>query len=547
MLVAEDDDVTRMRLEHLLTKWGHRVTSVSRGDVALEILSPSGPPHLAIVDWMMPGLDGVDLCRALRARKSDTYTYVILITARDDPDSMLVGLEAGADDFLAKPVAPEELRARLRAGHRIVELQERLIAAREEQRRHADRDGLTGVSSRRRVLEALDSSLSERAAGGTELALAMIDLDDFKPINDGHGHLVGDRVLRTVCERVQRILRRTDVFGRYGGDEFLVVLPETSQREALEIGAAHVRDARLPADRVRGPLAARHRERRHRHRRGRAVQPRRPDQARRPRAVPRQGRGRQPRDLRRIASRWSASTAHQARLLEDLLDARAQRRRAERLRQARGGARSEQLRALGRARLRRDHEHRQVARGGIGAQRLEHGRAVAARHHPVEDQEVGRGLAREHERLVAVAGLDHAIARERLLHEQAQEVFVVRHQDRLHHGRLAPVSMGWRRRLRAKIAGAMADPRSALCERRVAARHARGRAGHAHLPGPRRPQLQPLRDRADDPRAAVHRLAVALFCTWALALAYCARRLRASIATSAAPLANSAANPGSGR
>src|SRR2546429_154277 len=127
-LVEEDDDVTRMRLEHLLTKWGHRVTSVSRGDVALEILSPSGPPHLAIVDWMMPGLDGVDLCRALRARKSDTYTYIILITARDDPDSMLIGLEAGADDFLAKPVAPEELRARLRAGQRIVELQHRLIA-----------------------------------------------------------------------------------------------------------------------------------------------------------------------------------------------------------------------------------------------------------------------------------------------------------------------------------------------------------------------------------------------------------------------------------
>jgi two-component system cell cycle response regulator len=236
VLIAEDDDVTRMRLEHLLTKWGHRVTSVSRGDVALEMLSPSGPPHLAIVDWMMPGLDGIDLCRALRARKSDTYTYVILITAKDDPESMLVGLEAGADDFLAKPVAPEELRARLRAGQRIVELQERLIAAREEQRRHADRDGLTGVLSRRRVIEVLEMSLSERAAGGTELALAMIDMDAFKPINDGHGHVAGDRVLRTVCERAQRILRRTDMFGRYGGDEFVVVLPDTNRREALEIG-----------------------------------------------------------------------------------------------------------------------------------------------------------------------------------------------------------------------------------------------------------------------------------------------------------------------
>ncbi len=235
VLVAEGDDATRMHLEHLLTQWGHRVTSVTRGDVALEILSPSGPPHLAIVDWMMPGLDGVDLCRALRARKSDTYTYVILITARDDPESMLIGLEAGADDFLAKPIAPEELRARVRAGQRIVELQARLIAAREEQRRLADRDGLTGVSSRRRVFQVLESSLSARVATGTELALAMIDLDDFKQINDSHGHSVGDRALRSVCERMQRLLRRTDVFGRYGGDEFLVVLPETSQREGIEI------------------------------------------------------------------------------------------------------------------------------------------------------------------------------------------------------------------------------------------------------------------------------------------------------------------------
>ena len=85
------------------------------------------------------------------------------------------------------------------------------------------------------MLEVLENSLSERAAGGTELALAMIDMDEFKPVNDEHGHLAGDRVLRTVCERVQRILRRTDVFGRYGGDEFLVVLPETSQSEAMEI------------------------------------------------------------------------------------------------------------------------------------------------------------------------------------------------------------------------------------------------------------------------------------------------------------------------
>ncbi len=235
VLVAADDDVTRIRLERLLNKWGHRVTSVSRGDVALEILGPSGPPHLAIVDWNMPGMTGVDLCRALRARKSDTYTYFILITHRDDPESMLAGLEAGADDFLLKPVAPEELRARLRAGQRIVELQERLIAAREEHRRHADRDGLTGVSSRRHVFDTLDTHLSETAAQSMALTVAMIDLDDFRRVNDEHGHLVGDRALRMACDTMQRQLRRTDAFGRVGGDEFVAVLPDTSLREGAII------------------------------------------------------------------------------------------------------------------------------------------------------------------------------------------------------------------------------------------------------------------------------------------------------------------------
>jgi two-component system, cell cycle response regulator len=236
VLIAEADDATRMRLEQLLTRWGHRVTSVSRGDVALEILSPSGPPHLAIVDGMLPGLDGIELCRALRTRKSDTYTYVILITAKGDPEAMVVGLEAGADDFLAKPVSPEELRARLRAGQRIVELQERLTALREEQRRHADRDGLTGVSSRRRVLEMLDVSLSERSAGGTELALAMIDMDDFKPINDRYGHLRGSRMLREVGFLLRSAVRETDYPARYGGDEFVVILPQTDGPAAAMLG-----------------------------------------------------------------------------------------------------------------------------------------------------------------------------------------------------------------------------------------------------------------------------------------------------------------------
>lgn len=235
VLIADDDDVTRMRLEQLLKKWGHRVTSVSRGDVALEILGPSGPPHLAIVDWMMPGLDGIELCRALRARKSDTYTYVILITARDDPESKIVGLEAGADDFLAKPIAPDELRVRLRAGQRIVELQERLIGAREQQRRRADRDGLTGVLSRRRALDMLAAGLERCSATGLELCVVLFDVDGFRSVNQAHRNDVADRALRTLALRMRHQLRRTDCLGRFGGDEFLAVLPDTRRREGLEI------------------------------------------------------------------------------------------------------------------------------------------------------------------------------------------------------------------------------------------------------------------------------------------------------------------------
>ena len=256
VLIADQDDATRLRLEHLLNRWGHRVTSVSRGDVALEILGPSGPPHLAIVDATLPGMSGIDVCNAIRARKADTYTYVILLTERDDAESMLAGLEAGADDFLLKPIAPEELRARLRAGQRIVELQERLISAREEQRRYADRDGLTGVSSHRHVFEVLDTSLSESAAQSTDLTIALIDLDDFKRVNDEHGNIVGDRALRLACDAMQRQLRRTDVFGRCGGDEFVAVLPETSGRDGVVI-AKRMCDALASAPLECGEIALR--------------------------------------------------------------------------------------------------------------------------------------------------------------------------------------------------------------------------------------------------------------------------------------------------
>lgn len=234
VLLVEDDDVTRRRLEALLRKWDYRVTAVTRGDVALELLG-DGPPYLAVVDWMLPGVDGLGICRALRARKNDHYVYVLLITAKDHPDAMLTGLDAGADDFLVKPVRPAELRVRLRAGERIVELQERLIARMDEQRRQSDRDGLTGLHSPRRIRELLEEQLERHLAGDTPLSIALLDIDGLRQINENHGHAVGDTVLRAACLRLQAGLRDLDLFGRFGGDEFLAVLPRATLAEARAV------------------------------------------------------------------------------------------------------------------------------------------------------------------------------------------------------------------------------------------------------------------------------------------------------------------------
>ena len=235
VLIAEDDDVRRLMLESLLSKWNYRVTAVSRGDVALELLG-NGPPYLALIDWMMPGLDGLQVCKALRARKSETYTYVILMTGKDADDALVTGFEAGADDFISLPVGPEELRARLRAGQRIVELQERLLAQRQGLRRSADRDGLTGRLSRRRVLSELAAEIERCAAADSPLSVLALDIVGMRQVNERHGRNVGDQALRVAGERMQRALRQGDPIGRLGGDEFLAVLPNSNRRNAIRAG-----------------------------------------------------------------------------------------------------------------------------------------------------------------------------------------------------------------------------------------------------------------------------------------------------------------------
>ncbi len=242
ILIAEDEPVSRLRLRRLLESWGYRVTAVADGERAWQILRSENAPSLAILDWQMPGRDGVSVCRCLRAREDKPYVYVILLTARRETHCLVEAISAGADDYLTKPFELPELQARLRAGKRIVQLQEELIEAREALREQATFDPLTGACNRRVILEALDRELARVARGSSAgLGVLAADLDHFKRVNDRHGHLVGDEVLRAVVRRIEQQVRQYDSVGRLGGEEFLLLLADCD-REHLEAAAERIRD-----------------------------------------------------------------------------------------------------------------------------------------------------------------------------------------------------------------------------------------------------------------------------------------------------------------
>jgi len=242
ILVAEDDPISRRVLTSMLGKWGFEVIETSDGLGAHAILSRDDTPRLAILDWMMPGIDGLEVTRRLRRHDRQDYVYVILLTARDRQEDIVAGLEAGADDYVVKPFDAGELKVRLRAAQRIVTLQTELLAARDSLHYQATRDALTGLWNRRAILELLGDELQRAARDGHPVAVIMGDLDYFKGINDSHGHAAGDEVLRQAAVRMSGVLRPYDRLGRYGGEEFLVVLPGCRDADALQLGE-RIRDA----------------------------------------------------------------------------------------------------------------------------------------------------------------------------------------------------------------------------------------------------------------------------------------------------------------
>jgi len=235
VLIAEDEAVSRRRLAGLLKGWKYEVVETGDGAEAWEALQTEDGPRIAILDWQMPKMDGLQLCRQVRQAAAEPYVYILLLTARSQKEDSIEGWEAGVDDYITKPFDAHELQAHLRAGERIIKLQDELIVARETQRQLATYDALTSVFNRRAILDSLKRELFRAQRGGPSVGAVMVDLDHFKKINDAHGHLVGDLVLCEAAHRMKNALRPYDTLGRYGGEEFLVVVPGCAAPEAAKV------------------------------------------------------------------------------------------------------------------------------------------------------------------------------------------------------------------------------------------------------------------------------------------------------------------------
>jgi len=257
VLIAEDDLTSREILRRTLRKAGYDVIAVEDGEAAWRVLDGPDSPALAILDWVMPGLDGPEICRRVRTRFAADrgYVYLLLLTGKDKTADVVEGLAAGADDYVTKPFSPAELDARLRVGRRILDLEAKLRSERAAYEHQARHDALTGLWARRVVIDHLERELSRGKRLEGCVAVILADIDHFKRVNDTYGHLVGDEVLVQVAQRLKGSLRMYDGLGRYGGEEFLVVAECRSEEDAVLV-AERLRSAleETPVATASGPL-----------------------------------------------------------------------------------------------------------------------------------------------------------------------------------------------------------------------------------------------------------------------------------------------------
>jgi diguanylate cyclase (GGDEF)-like protein len=234
VLIAEDEKVSAACLRGLLAAMGHEVRVANDGLEAWGMLEERHVP-LLISDWNMPRLDGLTLCQRIRAQSAALYTYVILLTTNDGHANRMSGLHAGADDFLVKPVHPEELAVRLEIARRLLSVQERLQQKNALLAELASTDELTGLANRREFFRVLDSNLSFAKRQGAPLSLVLFDVDHFKKYNDSFGHAAGDATLRGVSETAREHCREHETIARYGGEEFAVILLGSDEEAARAV------------------------------------------------------------------------------------------------------------------------------------------------------------------------------------------------------------------------------------------------------------------------------------------------------------------------
>ena len=228
ILIAEDDLTSRAILTAAVEKWGYESIPANDGEAAWKVMQKPDAPKLVILDLNMPRLDGLEVCRRIRKMDSLDPPYIIILTSRDGKADVVKGLEAGGNDYISKPYDTAELQARIKAGQRMIELQSSLNAARKAMEHQAMHDPLTGVLNRRAIMNMLQKEISRAKRSSGSFSVGMYDIDHFKQVNDTYGHQVGDDVLCAVVQCIQGSLRKYDLFGRYGGEEFLVVAPDSS-------------------------------------------------------------------------------------------------------------------------------------------------------------------------------------------------------------------------------------------------------------------------------------------------------------------------------
>lgn len=228
ILLVDDDPTTRLALCAAAEDWGFTPLVASSGAEALATLNRENPPHLLIIDWSMPGMSGLELCTTIRQRSDGQFFYILMLTGKEGNEAVVEAMESGADDFLSKPFDPRVLKVRLAAGSRIVRLEQSLNQL-------ASRDALTQCWNRRMIDELLSTAVAEAKRKQADLTLMLLDIDHFKAVNDTHGHAAGDSALKHMVGILNTNLREYDQVGRFGGEEFLVILPTTDISSAWGI------------------------------------------------------------------------------------------------------------------------------------------------------------------------------------------------------------------------------------------------------------------------------------------------------------------------